>query len=130
MLARRQFLVIMAGQLIPTSLIANTSVTINRYRSQQLHRDIIKAFHPHLNDPHIRTAMWVARKNISFSAQIPWQELVTMCSNCKHTEDPRVILAGFKRKKKISLAKFKAWNVNGYMLTKEELILGQLLTTA
>ena len=53
-----------------------------------------------------------------------------MCSNCKHTEDPLVILAGFKRKKKISLAKFKAWNVNGYMLTKEELILGQLLTTA
>jgi len=119
----------MAGQLISTSLIANTPYAIQVGSSHSLQRDILGAFHPLRDDPHIQAAIAAAEKEMADAPQTPWQELVTMCSNCKHTEDPRVILAGFKRKKNISLAEFKAWNVNGYMLTKEELILGQLLTT-
>jgi len=124
---RRQFLIVAASQLLSISVFADSHHSTLKIKKRHSHRDILRTFYSMGDDPHIRAAIALAKKEISTESETPWQRLVILCSGREHTEDPRLILAGFQSKKRKALAEFKARYVDGYMLTNEEVILGQLL---
>ena len=85
-----------------------------------------QVFQEFLNDPHIHVATVAARQSPTATPG-DINRLLFDCSGCSMHEAPEKILNGFKNRKQESLASFRVTNVQGYMLTPEERLLGQIL---
>ena len=129
MYTRRQFLVVAVSQFFTAPVLANQYSPNVESGLQTQRQHVLRAFSTLKDDPHIRTAINIALGDKHSNNNLPWPQLIEQSSGCRHTDSPDAILAGFVHKKNASLRNFRAKSINGYMLTEEELFLGQLLAT-
>lgn len=124
MITRRRLL--LAVLSVPAINVVNAKSTeLQTENGVGLH--LRQVFQEFLTDPHIQVATAAAQQSPDASPR-EINQLLLDCSGCSMHYAPQKILAGFKHLKQRSLRSFQVNNVQGYMLTPEERLLGHILT--